>query len=246
MPVPTGSPEIVLPLDVFPPHVLPPHDERLGVGWFCTDVLPPQSLETKDLIAMANKEAKEKAKEDQQMGTPTQYRLVSNQVRYCAQKSKDHKQPKKSKEPNVIKDTKETKTQKKPNVIKDPKETKPRRQRPTKKEQDQAAVMKFLISPEYTSILKAHIHVALDKKQKSDKVDKLYKKAQKLMHEFSLLCDGDTEACTEEADCLMEYMGKMTQLQLKRMGRKTEAAHMQECNDAFARIKHAPLRDGAC
>ena len=94
--------------------------------------------------------------------------------------------------------------------------------------------MKFLISPEYTSILKAHIHVALDKKQKSDKVDKLYKKAQKLMHEFSLLCDGDTEACTEEADCLMEYMGKMTQLQLKRMGRKTEAAHMQECNDAFA------------
>ena len=76
--------------------------------------------------------------------------------------------------------------------------------------------------------------------KKSDRVDKVYKKAEKVMQECSLLCDGNPEAYKEEQDCLLEYMGKMTMLQLKRKKRFPEAAHMHECNEAFGRIKHAP------
>ena len=49
---------------------------------------------------------------------------------------------------------------------------------------------------------------------------KVYNKAQKVMKEFALLADGDPDVYTEEGDLLLEYMGKMNKLQLRRQGCK--------------------------
>ena len=89
----------------------------------------------------------------------------------------------------------------------------------------------------------AMISVAIVKINKSDKADKVFKKVEKVMQEFALLCDANPEAYQEEEDCLLEFMGKMTVLQLKRKKQFAEASHLASVNEAFVRTKHAP---GAC
>ena len=70
------------------------------------------------------------------------------------------------------------KTQKKSKDTKDTKQTKPRPKRHTKKEQDEAAVMKFLSSPLLEDYVSARISVAIDKINKSDKAD-IFQKGRK-------------------------------------------------------------------
>ena len=62
------------------------------------------------------------------------------------------------------------------------------------------------------------------------------------MKELALLGDGNPEQLAEEQDCLVEYMGKMVELQLKRKRQLSAASNMAECNAAYSRIKHAPLQ----
>ena len=62
------------------------------------------------------------------------------------------------------------------------------------------------------------------------------------MKEWALLADGNPEEFAEEPDCLVIYMGKMVELQLKRKNQFSAASNMAEVNAAFSRIKHAPLQ----
>ena len=112
--------------------------------------------------------------------------------------------------------TKETKT----------KETKPKlkAKRPTKKEQDEQAVHKLLASPALEGYLKARISDEVEKQMKSAKLDHVYEKAYKVMKQFALLGDGDPDKYAEEQDCLVQYMGKMVKLQIKRKTQLAEAA----------------------
>ena len=56
----------------------------------------------------------------------------------------------------------------------------------------------------------------LDKKRRSDRFDKVYNRANKVMRQFAFLADGDPEVYKDEGDLLLEYMGKMTELQGRR------------------------------
>ena len=78
----------------------------------------------------------------------------------------------------------------------------------------------------------------LEKNKRSDRLQKVYNKAQKVMKEFALLADGDPDVYTEEGDLLQEYMGKMTELQCRRKGQFDNAASMAALNGAFSRLKH--------
>ena len=80
----------------------------------------------------------------------------------------------------------------------------------------------------------------LDKLRKSDRMDKVYKRAFKVMRQFAFLVDGDPEAITEEGDLLLEYIGKMNCLQCKRKGVPLEdLKEVAALNEAFSRLKHA-------
>ena len=100
-------------------------------------------------------------------------------------------------------------------------QTKQTKNRLTKNEQDEAAVQKFLSSPAFNGFLDAKVTMEvekqLDKKRRSDMVDKVYNRAQKVMRQFAFLADGDPEVYKDEGDLLVEYMGKMTELQCRRM-----------------------------
>ena len=78
----------------------------------------------------------------------------------------------------------------------------------------------------------------LDRKRRSLQVDKAYKKAEKVMRQFALLSDGNPEAYTEEGDLLLEYMGKMTELQCRRKGIYESAEELAAVNASFRRLKH--------
>ena len=116
----------------------------------------------------------------------------------------------------------------------------PKRQ--TKKEQDEQAVNTFLASPAWEGYLSARISAEVDKQSKSAKLDRVYKKAEQVMKDFALLGDGNPEQFAEEEDCLVTYLGKMVQLQLKRKRQLSAASNMAEINAAYSRIKHAPLQ----
>ena len=167
--------------------------------------------------AAAQVEANEEAK----MGTPKRFRLVPEQTKKPKETKAKKSEPRKPKETQT----------KKP---KEPKETKQRAKRQTKKEQDEQAVNKFLASPAWEA--------EVDKQRKSAKLDRVYKKAEKVMKEFALLGDGNPEQFAEEEDCLVTYLGKMVQLQLKRKRQLSAASNMAEINAAYSRIKHAPLQ----
>ena len=122
------------------------------------------------------------------------WKIAGNQ---CLKKWKERKQ---SKETKQTKQTKQTK------------------KRLTKKEQDEAAVQKFLSSPAFNARVTMEVEKQLEKKRRSDRCDKVYNRALKVMRQFAFLADGDPEACTDEGDLLLEYMGKMTELQFRRNG----------------------------
>ena len=143
------------------------------------------------------------ANEEAKMGTPKRFRLVPEQTK----KPKETKA--KKSEPRKPKETQAKKT-------KEPKETKQRAKRPTKKEQDEQAVNKFLASPAWEGYLSAKILAEVDKQRKSAKLDNVYAKAEQVMRQWALLGDGNPEQFAEEQDCLVTYMGKMVELQLKR------------------------------
>ena len=87
---------------------------------------------------------------------------------------------------------------------------------------DEATVQKRLSEPVFNGFLNARVTMEvekqLDKKRRSDRVDKVYNKAQKVMRQFAFLADGDPEVYTDEGDLLLEYMAKMTHLQSRRKG----------------------------
>ena len=56
----------------------------------------------------------------------------------------------------------------------------------------------------------------LDKKRRSDSLDKVYNRAQTVMRQFAFLADGDPEVYKDEGDLFLEYTGKMTELQCRR------------------------------
>ena len=107
---------------------------------------------------------------------------------------------------------------------------------------DEATVQKLLSDPAFKGLLNARVTMEvekqLDKKRRSDRLDKVYNKAQKVMRQFAFLADGDPEAYTDEGDLLLEYMGKMTELQCRRKGVFERADRMAEVNASFSRLKH--------
>lgn len=58
------------------------------------------------------------------------------------------------------------------------------------------------------------------------------------MKQFAFLSDGDPEVYQEEGDLLLEYMGKMTELQCRRKGLFESAERAAEVNASFSRLKH--------
>ena len=92
------------------------------------------------------------------MGTPKRFRLV----------------------PEQTKKPKETKAKKSESLKVPERPTTQRAKRLTKKEQDEQAVNKFLASPALEGYLSARISAEVDKQRKSAKLDKVYKKAEKL------------------------------------------------------------------
>ena len=90
--------------------------------------------------------------------------------------------------------------------------------------------------------MSARISAGVDKQRKSAKLDKVYKKAEQVLREWALLGDGNPEQLADEQDCLVTYMGKMVELQLKRKRQLSAASSMAEINAADARINHAPLQ----
>ena len=113
------------------------------------------------------------------------------------------------------------------------------KKRLTKKEQDEAAVQKFLSSPDFNGFLDAKVTMEvekqLDKKRRSDMVDKVYNRAQKVMSQFAFLADGDLEVYKDEGDLLVEYMGKMTELQCRRKGGFERAERMAR-SEAYKKL----------
>ena len=107
---------------------------------------------------------------------------------------------------------------------------------------DEATVQKLLSDPVFNGFLNARVTMEvekqLDKKRRSDRVDKVYNKAQKVMRQFAFLADGDPEAYTDEGDLLLEYIGKMTELQCRRKGVFENAERMGEVNASFSKLKH--------
>ena len=77
----------------------------------------------------------------------------------------------------------------------------------------------------------------LDRKRRICRLDKVCNRAQKVMRQFAVLADGDPEVYSDEGDLLLEYMGKMTELQCRRKGVK-EQKEIAEVNAAFSRLKH--------
>ena len=162
--------------------------------------------------------AKEEAQEDKQMGTPKTIR------------------------PRRIGLTKKTKKTKETKAKKSERPTKQRGKRQTKKEQDEQAVKKFLASPAWEGHLRARISAEVHKQRKSAQLDKVNKKTEKVMREWALLGDGNPEQLAEEQDCLVTYIGKMVELQLKRKRQLSAASNMFEINAAYSRIKHDHLQ----
>lgn len=152
-------------------------------------------------------------------------------------------------EPKQTKKTKETKAKKSESLQVPERPAKQRAKRPTKKEQDEQAVNKFLASPaldfmrtHLEGYLNAKISAEVDKQRKIAKLDRVYKNAEKVMRQWALLGDGNPEEFAEEQDCLVTFMGKMVELQLKRKRQLSAASNMAETNAAYSRIKHAPLQ----
>ena len=52
------------------------------------------------------------------------------------------------------------------------------------------------------------------------------------------MADGDPEVYKDEGDLLLEYMGKMTELQCRRKGAFERAERQADLNEAFCRLKH--------
>ena len=75
------------------------------------------------------------------------------------------------------------------------------------------------------------------RRRRSDRVDKVYKRAEKVMRQFALLADGDPDGVTEEGDLLLEYIGKMTKLQCRRKGKMNDMHEMEDLNASFSRLK---------
>ena len=159
--------------------------------------------------------AQVEANEEATMGTPKRSRLVPEQTKKPKETKAKNSEPRKPKETQT----------KKP---KEPKETKQRAKRQTKKEQDEHAVNKFLASPAWEGYLSARISAEVDKQSKSAKLDRVYKKVEQVMKDFALLGDGNPEQFAEEGDCLVTYLGKMVQLQLKRKRQLSAASNMAE------------------
>ena len=87
-------------------------------------------------------------------------------------------------------------------------------------------------------LLKEVSQKQLDKKMRSDEMDKVYNKAFKVMRQFAFLADGDPDAVTAEGDLLLEYTAKMTQLQCQRKRLFGNAERVAEMNASFPRLKH--------
>ena len=79
----------------------------------------------------------------------------------------------------------------------------------------------------------------LGKKMRSDRFNTVYNRAQKVMRQFAFLADGDPEVYTDEGDLLLEYMGKMIELQCRRKGMSLkEPKEIAEVHAARPRLKH--------
>ena len=119
------------------------------------------------------------------------------------------------------------------------KKTKKTKQRLTKKEQDEAAIQQFLSSQAFNETLQMAVEVQIDKQMRSERCDRVYKRAHKVMRQFAFLANGNPEVYTEEGDLLLEYMGKMTELQCKREGMSwKDIQEIRELNAAFSNLKH--------
>ena len=102
-----------------------------------------------------------------------------------------------------------------------------------------------MASPAFDHWLNAKISAEVKRQRKAAKVDKVYAKAEQAMNQWAELADGNLDEFHEESDCLCLYLGKMVELKNKRMGLHAKAAHMAQCNEAYGRIKHAPLSNAA-
>ena len=119
------------------------------------------------------------------------------------------------------------------------KKTKKTKQRLTKKEQDEAAIQQFFSSQAFNETLQMAVEVQIDKQMRSERCDRVYKRAHKVMRQFAFLANGNPEVYTEEGDLLLEYMGKMTELQCKREGMSwKDIQEIRELNAAFSNLKH--------
>ena len=83
-------------------------------------------------------------------------------------------------------------------------------------------MQKLLSDPAFNGFLNARVTVEvekqLDKQRGSYRLDKVCNMAQKVMKQFAFLADGDPEVYSDDGDLLLEYMGKMTELQCRRKG----------------------------
>ena len=109
-----------------------------------------------------------------------------------------------------------------------------RAKRQTKKEIEIAAVQKFLGSDHFKANMKEVISKEVQHQLKEQRLEDMHKKTEELMRNWSLLGDGDEYQ--EEQNCLCEFMGRMTQLHLKRVGQLDKAAEMEKSTDAFSNI----------
>ena len=159
MPVPTRLPKVFLPPAAA--HVPQQPEAKQKQRW----AHQPEATEAANAEALEEAQQPE-ANEEAKMGTPKRFRLVPEQTKKPKETKAKKSEPRKPKETQT----------KKP---KEPKETKQRAKRQTKKEQDEQAVNKVFASPAWGGYLSARIPAEVDKKMKSAKLDRVYKKAEK-------------------------------------------------------------------
>ena len=56
---------------------------------------------------------------------------------------------------------------------------------------------------------------------------------EKMMQDFALLGDGDPEQLPDEQECLVTYMCKMTELQMKRKSKLSAVSNMAQIRSSM-------------
>ena len=192
-----------------------------------------------------------------QMGTPNRFkykhRLVANQIRYGERPMIHQSAPEVFHPPAMDPGGKQrgilrtsfitlVSNQEPKHTKKTERPAKQRAKRPTKKEQDEQAVNKFLATPAWEGYLHAKISAEVHKLKQSAKLDRVHKKTETAMKQWAELGDGDGEELAEEQECLVTSICKMVELQHKRKRQLSAASTMAETSAAYTNIKHAPLQ----